>query len=100
MATSKPQALGTIPKVLMIDNEATVQIAQNGKLTRKTRHIERRFDYVKEGQRSGMHQLFWIPATHQLADILTKSQLSSKIDPQLPRIFSTLPTHMTTTRTL
>ncbi|KAI2496547.1 hypothetical protein MHU86_17939 [Fragilaria crotonensis] len=32
------QRLPSIPAILMIDNEATVQIAKNGKLTRKTRH--------------------------------------------------------------
>ncbi|KAI2490676.1 hypothetical protein MHU86_23887 [Fragilaria crotonensis] len=40
------QRLPSIPAILMIDNEATVQIAKNGKLTRKTRHIERRFHFV------------------------------------------------------
>ena len=34
------QNLPTTPTtVLMVDNDATVQIAKNGKLTRKTRHI-------------------------------------------------------------
>jgi hypothetical protein len=32
------QSLPTIPTILMVDNEATVQIAKNGKLTRKTSH--------------------------------------------------------------
>ena len=34
------QRLPTIPSILMIDNEATVQIARNGKLTRK--HLRRK----------------------------------------------------------
>ncbi|KAI2509906.1 hypothetical protein MHU86_4471 [Fragilaria crotonensis] len=33
------QRLPSIPAILMIDNEATVQIAKNGKLTRKTRTL-------------------------------------------------------------
>lgn len=86
---------GMIPAILTINNEATVQIAQNGKLTHKTRHIERHFDYVRESQHSGMHQLHWIPGDFQVSDPLTASQSPSKIDPQLPRIFSILPTHMT-----
>ncbi|KAI2513994.1 hypothetical protein MHU86_378 [Fragilaria crotonensis] len=51
------QRLPSIPAILMIDNEATVQIAKNGKLTRKTRHIERRFHFVRQGQQDGIHQL-------------------------------------------
>ena len=79
----------------MIDNEATVQIAKNGKLTRKTRHIERRFHFVRQGQQDGIHQLHWITCEAQLADILTKTQPASKIDPHLPKIFYTLPEHLT-----
>ena len=80
----------------MIGNEAgTVQIAKNGKLTRKTRHIERHFHFVRQGQQDGSHQLQWIPCASQLADILTKTQVSSQIDPHLTKIFATLPSHLT-----
>ena len=93
------QRLPSIPAILMIDNEATVQIAKNGKLTRKTRHIERRFHFVRQGQQDGIHQLHWIPCNSQLADILTKTQLSGKIDPHLTKIFCVLPDHMISTPT-
>jgi hypothetical protein len=88
------QRLPSIPAILMIDNEATVQIAKNGKLTRKTRNIKRRFHFVRQGQQDGIHQLHWIPCDSQLADILTKTQLSGKIDPHLTKIFCVLPDHM------
>jgi hypothetical protein len=88
------QHLPTTPIVLMVDNEATVQIAKNGKLTRKTRHIKRRFHFARQGQQDGIHQLHWIPCEYQLADILTKTQLASKIDPHLLKIFSKLPPHL------
>jgi hypothetical protein len=39
----------------MVDYEATVQIAKNGKLTRKTHHIEQRFHFVGQGQQDGTH---------------------------------------------
>ncbi|KAI2507459.1 Reverse transcriptase (RNA-dependent DNA polymerase) [Fragilaria crotonensis] len=60
------QRLPSIPAILMIDNEATVQIAKNGKLTRKTRHIERRFHFVRQGQQDGIHQLIGFPVTPNL----------------------------------
>ena len=65
------QNLPTTPAIMMVDNEAAVQIAKNGKLTRKTRHVERRFHFVKQGQQDGLHKIFWVPAEHQLSDILT-----------------------------
>ena len=93
------QRLPTTPSILMIDNEATVQIAKNGKLTRKTRHIERRFHFVRQGQQDGTHQLHWITCESQLADILTKTQTASKINPHLTKIFSKLPEHLTSQET-
>jgi hypothetical protein len=94
------QNLDHTPIILMTDNAATVQIAKNGRLTRKTRHIERRFHYVREGQQSGLHQLHWIPGTSMLADIMTKSQAAYKIDPHLPSILPELPPHMTSATAL
>jgi hypothetical protein len=55
------QHLPTIPSILMIDNKVTVQIACNGKLIWKTRHIKQRFHYVRPGQQDGTHQLHWKP---------------------------------------
>jgi hypothetical protein len=49
------QHLPTIPSILMVDYEAAVQIAKNGKLTRKTHHIEQRFHFVGQGQQDGTH---------------------------------------------
>jgi hypothetical protein len=78
----------------MIDNKATVQIACNGNLTQKTHHIEQLFHYVRQGQQDGTHQLHWIPCESQLADILTKTQFSSKIDLHIDKAICTLPDHM------
>ena len=89
------QSLPTTPNILMIDNEAVVQMSKNGRLTRKTRHIERRFHFVRQGQENGLHKLHWIPGDFQLADIQTKSQDASKIDPQLKRAMFELPTFLT-----
>jgi len=88
------QCLPTIRSILMIDNKATVQIAHNGKLTQKTCHIEQRFHYLRQGQQDSAHQLHWIPCESQLADILTKTQVSSKIDLHIDKVLCTLPDHM------
>ncbi len=82
------------PIYLNDDNTATVQIACNGKLTRKTRHIEQPFHNICQGQQDGTHQLHWIPCESQHADILTKTQVSSKIDLHMDKVLCTLPDHM------
>jgi hypothetical protein len=89
------QNLAKTPILLMTDNTATVQMAKNGKLTRKTRHVERRFHFVREGQQNGLHTLHWLPSSSMTADIMTKSQAAYKIDPHLPKILWKLPKHMT-----
>ena len=89
------QSLAETPNLLMIDNEAAVQMARNGKLSRKARHVERRFHFVRQGQESGFHSLNWVPGDLQLADILTKTQHASKIDPHLEKVMTKLPAFLT-----
>jgi len=93
------QSLPTTPNILMIDNEAVVQMAKSGRMTRKTRHIERRFHFVRQGQDNGLHKLQWIPGEFQLADVQTKSQEAAKIDPLIKQALYALPKWMTATPT-
>jgi hypothetical protein len=89
------QMLDMAPSVLMVDNQAAVQMGMNDKLTKLTRHIARRFHYVREGIKQGHHNLYWISKEHQLADILTKTQSATIIDPLLNRAMFRLPTFLT-----
>jgi hypothetical protein len=91
------QRLPTIPSILLIDNKAIVQIVCNGKLTLKTRHIKQRFHYVRQGQQDGTTAHINYTGNlvyHKLADILTKTQVSSKIDLHINKVLCTLPDHM------
>jgi hypothetical protein len=67
----------------MVDNQAAVQMGMNDRLTKLTRHISRRFHYVREGTKQGVHKLYWISKEHQLSDILTKTQPATIINPLL-----------------
>jgi hypothetical protein len=69
---------GKIPSILLIDNQATVQMSKNYRVTSKNRHVARRWHFVRRGVKAGLFTLNWIPASDQLADDLTKTQ-SSKI---------------------
>jgi hypothetical protein len=88
------QCLPAIPSILMIDNEATVQIVHNSKLSWKTRHIERCFHNIRQGQQDSTYQLHGIPCESQLAEILTKTQISSKIVLHIYKVLCTLRDHM------
>ena len=80
-----------IANLLVIDNEATVSMSKNYKPTKKNRHIARRFHYVREGQRNKQHKINWISAEDQLADDMTKTQLSEKTKKQVDRTMIKLP---------
>ena len=68
----------SIPTVLLIDNQATVRMSKNYKVTSKNRHVGRRWHYVRRGVKDGLFKLFWVPAKDQLADDMTKTQIASK----------------------
>jgi hypothetical protein len=89
------QMLTIAPSVLMVDNQAAVQMSMNDQLTKLTRHISRRFHFVREGVKQGLHKLYWIPKEDQLSDILTKTQPATVINPLLNRAMFRLPTFLT-----
>ena len=74
-------ALPNLPTVIMCDNQAAVHMAKNDQIT-KNHHISRRFHYVGEGQKMGLHLVRYCPKEDQLTDIATKTQGILKELPQ------------------
>ena len=67
-----------IPSILLIDNQATVRMSKNYKMTKKNRHIRRRWHFVRYGVNEKLFELKWIKGDDQLADDCTKTQPSHK----------------------
>ena len=65
---------GNTPTILLIDNQATVRMSENYKVSQKNRHVGRRYHFVRRGVQGGLFKLIWIPAKDQLADDMTKTQ--------------------------
>ena len=63
----------TPPALILLDNTAAKAMAQNDRDTQHTRHILRRYHYVRQGCADKAHELAWISTSRQLADILTKN---------------------------
>ena len=65
------------PSLIMVDNEAAIAIAmsKSDKDTARTRHISRRYHFVRQGvsAKPQQHVLKWIGTKNQLADFLTKA---------------------------
>jgi hypothetical protein len=66
------------PTVLLIDNQATVAMSKNYKVTSKNRHVRRQWHFVRCRVQDKLFVLKWIPGKDQLADDMTKMQVASK----------------------
>jgi hypothetical protein len=75
------------PSPIILDSTAAVSMALTAKSTSRTRHIDRRFHYVREGQASNKHKLLWSTNTDQIADIGTKAVTLAALQPTMNIIF-------------
>ena len=60
------------PAMIIIDNEAAISMAKCDKDTAGTRHVAKRYHYVRQGTALKEHVFVWINTKTQVADILTK----------------------------
>ena len=81
----------SVPSILLIDNQATVRMSKNYKVTGKNRHVGRRWHFVRRGVKDKLFTLNWISGSDQLADDCTKSQESSKSFPHFERTLIKIP---------
>ena len=57
---------------LILDSKSAIAMGNCFRDTKHTRHILRRFHYVREGVDAGRFQMFWIKTDEELADVGTK----------------------------
>ena len=74
-----------VPSLLLVDNQATVRMSKNYKVTAKNRHIARRWHFVRRGVKDKLFNLRWISAEDQLADDGTKTRGAHKSKPHFDR---------------
>jgi hypothetical protein len=75
------------PSLILLDSTAAISMAATAKSTSRTRHIDRRFHYVRQGQAGNRHKLMWITNTDQVADIGTKAVPLPALQPIINIIF-------------
>ena len=61
------------PALIVLDSEAAMAMASSDRDTARTRHIARRYHYVRHGVAQKDHTLVWIKSKDQVADFLTKN---------------------------
>lgn len=61
------------PPELLIDSEGARKLAHNPIHHRRTKHIDRRYHFIREKLEKREMELTWIPGTKNLADMFTKT---------------------------
>jgi hypothetical protein len=57
------------------DNTGCISLANNPMTTGKTKHIDMRYNFIRDKVKSGSIQLIWLKTEDMLADALTKLSL-------------------------
>ena len=78
-----------VPKeapLIVLDSKYAMCMAQNGKDTEHTRHIERRMHFIRNGEKCKMQKFDWCEGGLQLADIGTKNVREPDLTPRMKYI--------------
>ena len=68
---------------VLLDNRSAVDMGKFFKETKHSKHIQRRYHYVREGHINGHHILIWIPKELQLSNIGTKAVTKKDLQDRL-----------------
>ncbi len=79
------------PVQIFIDNRSAVDMGASFKDTQRTRHMMRRYHYVREGVENNQYTLIYITTTAQEADMGTKILGRILLDPFKELIFFKVP---------
>ena len=79
------------PVTILLDSQSAQAMGSSFRDSKHTRHITRRWHYVREGSRDGKHVLVWIDGDLELADIGTKNLDSTGLQPRLRFMMVTVP---------
>ena len=67
----------TLPSTIFEDNQGAIALAEGVKFSRKSKHIDVRFHFIRQQIEVGNIQLKYCPSQEMLADIFTKALPSS-----------------------
>ena len=72
--------------LIVLDSKSAMSMSKNGKDTKHTRHIERRINLVRNGEKWKMHKVDWCEGGLQLTDIGTKNVSEPDLTPRMKYI--------------
>ena len=69
--------------LIILDIKSDMCMDKNGRDTKHTRHISRRMNFVRNGEKCKMHKIGWCEGGLQLADIATKNVGEHNLTPRM-----------------
>ena len=72
--------------LIVLDSKYSMCMAKNGRDTKHTRHIARRMNFVKNGEKCKIQKIDWCEGSLQLADIGTKNVSEPDLTPRMKYI--------------
>ena len=78
-----------VPKeapLIVFDRKSATCMDKNGKDTTHTRHIAKRMHFLRNGEKSNMHKIYWGEVGLKLADIGTKNVSEPDLTPRMKYI--------------
>ena len=74
----KRQQYDTSTPLMLVDNQSAINMAESYENSKRTRHIDIKFHYIKDIVAKGLIKLKYISTSENIADILTKSLCNVK----------------------
>ena len=72
--------------LIVLDSKSSMCMANNGKDTKHTRHLARRMQFLRNGEKCKMHKIDLCEGGLQLADIVTKNVSETDLTPRMKYI--------------
>ena len=79
-----------LPLSIGVDNQSTITIASNQAFHRRTKHINRIYDFVRDEIKQGNLTLHYVPTSDNFADGFTKPLIGNKFHCYLNNVTSSL----------
>lgn len=68
-----------LPTTVNCDNQSCVKLILNEKISRRSKHFDTKYHFIKDAVDSKLVQLSYVPTEHNIADIFTKPMTKQRI---------------------
>ena len=86
LLNNDPDIVAQEAPLIFLDSKSAMCMANNGKDTKHTRHIASRINFVRNGEKCKMHNIYWCEVDLQLAYIGTKNVSEPDLTPSMKYI--------------